>query len=326
VDRAAIDERIEALRKGEAPPMDETQLREDYLLAEETARELLADFRQVEENFRRLDAETRQRIVRSGLTKGALLDEVFSRQDHLQSTDQGKSFNAFWEFLMSDTMQRDLEEHLERILALPALQPFRRQMLIDRIKGRLVDAGDKVNRTNDGLITQLRKYVEQSNLTSNRHILRSIERMEKLLADFAGTFSQEPCWMEIDAPVRIQLPMERPLFEPPHRVGFAGHAVQKGISTGSDLSALMNVFHVDLEGLRANLREQLRRRPQVTLRELTQSMPPEKGISEIIGYLQIATEDPRHVIERATTMDIEVPHPSAGIGFRVRTPYITYHR
>jgi len=325
-ERDAIESRIEALRRGEVEPVNETQLREDYLLAEETARELLSDFRQVEENFRTLDTEMRHRIIRSGLAKGELLDEVFSRQDHLQSTDQGKSFNAFWEFLMSDQMQGELEEHLERITSLPALRTFRRQMLIDRIKGRLVDAGDKVNRTNDGLITQLRRFVEQSNLATSRHILRSMERIEQWLTRVPEAFQHEPCWMELDAPVRIGLPMERPLFEPPHRVGFVHGEVLEGITSEAGLSDLLSVFHVDIELLRSNVRKQLSMRPQVTLRDITEAIPPEKGMAELIGYLQIATEEPKHIIDRQTMTDMEVPHPASGTRYRVRAPQVIFNR
>lgn len=325
-ERDDIQSRIEAIRRGDVEPVDETQLREDYLLAEETARELLSDFRQVEENFRMLDTEMRHRIIRSGLAKGDLLDEVFSRQDHLQSTDQGKSFNAFWEFLMSDHMQRELEEHLDRITSLPALRSFRRQMLIDRIKGRLVDAGDKVNRTNDGLIMQLRRFVEQSNLRSSRHILRSMERIEQWLTQVPDGFQLEPCWMELDAPVRIDIPMERPLFEPPHRVGFIGTEVMEGVTSESGLSDLLSVFHVDIDLLRSNVRGQLSKMPQVTLQEITASIPPEKGMAELIGYLQIATEDPRHVIHRHIMTDIDVPHPASGTLYRVRAPQVIYNR
>src|SRR5690606_24220318 len=136
---------------------------------------LLADFRQVEENFRELDTKTRQTIIKSSVAKGILLDNIFEQQDFLWDTDQGKSFKAFWEFLMSENMQQELEQLIEKLNNIQAIKEVKQEQIVDRIKSNLVDAGDKVNRSNDGLIEQLRKYVEQKNISESRHILRSIE-------------------------------------------------------------------------------------------------------------------------------------------------------
>jgi hypothetical protein len=59
-----------------AGPSD-TQLKKDYFLAEETARRLLADFKQVEEHFKELDTQTRQTIIKSNLAKARLLGNIF---------------------------------------------------------------------------------------------------------------------------------------------------------------------------------------------------------------------------------------------------------
>jgi hypothetical protein len=82
-DQKKLTKEIEDAKKGIYEKTDDTRLREDYLLAEETAKRLLADFRQVEQNFRELDKDTRQAIIKSSLTKGKLLDDIFSKQDFL---------------------------------------------------------------------------------------------------------------------------------------------------------------------------------------------------------------------------------------------------
>src|SRR5690606_29978984 len=176
-ERNKIDQEIEQIRQGNFAKPSSTQVKENYFLAEETARRLLSDFRQVEENFRELDTQTRQTIIKSSLAKADLLDNIFQQQDHLWNTDQGKSFRAFWEFLMSEQMQEELETLLEKMNDIPVIQEIKQEQTVDRIKTSLVDAGDKVNRSNDGLIEQLRKFVEQKSLSESRHILQSIEQI-----------------------------------------------------------------------------------------------------------------------------------------------------
>src|SRR5690606_11493868 len=101
--RAQIEAEIEAIRVGRIALMDSTQLRERFMQAVETARALLADFRQVEQNFRDLDRQVRERIATWEGGKAAVLVEVLGERDAIANSDQGKSFRAFWDFLMSST-------------------------------------------------------------------------------------------------------------------------------------------------------------------------------------------------------------------------------
>jgi len=64
-----------------------------------------------------------------------------------------------------------------------AIQKIKNDTTIDRLKTNLVEAGDKVNRTNDGLLEQLRKFVEQKSLLESKRILNSIDRIESILLE-----------------------------------------------------------------------------------------------------------------------------------------------
>lgn len=295
--KAAIDAEMEQIEAGNFVKTSSTQIKENYYLAVETAQRLLADFRQVEENFRALDMQTRQTIVKSSLAKGKLLDEVFEQQDHLWDTDQGKSFQSFWEFLMSQQMQEEFEQLLDKINDLPEIEAIKRDKVVDRIKINLVDAGDKVNRSNDGLIEQLRKFVEQKNLAESRSILRNIEQIEEILLDHHTLLSEQPVLMTINGVIKPNLVMGRPLFSPPAKVAFTGSSVALG-QANADTQLLFNQFYIDLEVLRANIRQALISKPQVSLGQLLEQFPPRKGIAEILGYLQIATRYKKHLVLR----------------------------
>ncbi|MBW2367456.1 MAG: DUF3375 domain-containing protein [Deltaproteobacteria bacterium] len=106
--KAAIEAEISQLKQGRLQPRNETRIRERYLQVEETARQLLFDFRQIEENFRQLDRKSRQRIATSEKPKGKLLDEIFGQEDAIKGSDQGRSFRAFWTYLMSPASHEDL--------------------------------------------------------------------------------------------------------------------------------------------------------------------------------------------------------------------------
>ncbi len=324
-ERKKLDEEIEKIKKGSYTKPNDTQLKEDYFLAEETARRLLADFRQVEENFRELDTQTRQTIIKSSVAKGALLDNIFEQQDYLWNTDQGKSFKAFWEFLMSESMQQELEDLIEKLNNIPVIKQVKQEQIVDRIKSNLVDAGDKVNRSNDGLIEQLRKYVEQKNLSESRHILRSIERIENLLMEQKNTLDPQQTLMEVDGVFRPMLLMERPLFTPPLKIEFEKSLIEDG-EADANTNALFEQFYVDMEELRSNIRMMLRTRSQVALPEILQHYQPTKGVAEILGYMQIATADSKHYINNEHTEKLDIVNTDTGKQYQLLAPLIIFNR
>jgi hypothetical protein len=324
-ERNRIDKEIEQIQRGNFVRPSETEVKETYFLAEETAKRLLSDFRQVEENFRELDTETRQTIIKSNLPKADLLDNIFQQQDYLWNTDQGKSFRAFWEFLMSEQMQRELETLLEKINALPAIQEIKKEPVIDRIKANLVEAGDKVNRSNDGLIEQLRKYVEQKNLSESRHILRNIETIEGLLMDYREEINTQDTWIAINGLFKPVLTMERPLFTPPVKVAFEKSAIEDGLAV-ADTDVLFEQFYVDIEELRNNIKSLLRNKSQVALSELLTHYPPTKGITEILGYIQLATNDEKHLVKREVNEELIVENQESGKTYRLQAPLIIFSR
>jgi len=110
--------------------LDRTAVRERYQQFAATARDLLADFRQVEENFRALDRSARERIATWQGSKGELLAELVHGRSMIDSSDQGRSFQAFYDLLLSTSGQEELSMLLERLTGIVELGADRR--LADR--------------------------------------------------------------------------------------------------------------------------------------------------------------------------------------------------
>lgn len=324
-DRKKLDKEIDDAKKGIYEKTDDTRLREDYLLAQETAKRLLADFRQVEQNFRELDKDTRQAIIKSSLTKGKLLDDIFSKQDFLWSNDQGKSFKAFWEFLMSRNMQEELELLITKINDLPAIRKIKNDTTIDRLKTNLVEAGDKVNRTNDGLLEQLRKFVEQKSLLESKRILNSIDRIESILLEVKDSIEQDFPLLMIDGLFKPTFIMERPLFKPPVKILFQETEIEEGESDAAT-SALYEQFFIDVEILKENVRSLLKNKPQVSLEEVFIHYKPKKGIAEVLGYMQIASRENKHLIDYERKQELVVENIETEKQFKIEVPIVVFNR
>ena len=110
-------------REGHLYLLDATRIKERYLQIAATARELLSDFREVEQEL----PQSRSRAVRERIAtweggKATLLDEIFGERDTIADSDQGKSFRAFWDFLMSPARQDELTSLLAKVFELAPVQ------------------------------------------------------------------------------------------------------------------------------------------------------------------------------------------------------------
>ena len=95
--------------------LEASALRDRYQQFSATARGLLADFREVEENFRKLDRDLREKIATWHGAKGELLDDVLGSRETIADSDQGRSFQAFYDFLLSQARQDELNRLLESV-------------------------------------------------------------------------------------------------------------------------------------------------------------------------------------------------------------------
>jgi flagellar motility protein MotE (MotC chaperone) len=265
--RDDIDAEIARVLSGDIPLLDDTAIKDRFQQFMQGARELLTDFREVEQNFRQLDRRVRERIALWDGGKGALLEEIMGERDAIADSDQGRSFRAFWDFLLSSRRQEELTELLGRALQLPAVAALQPDIRTGRIHYDWMEAGEHTQRTVAALSQQLRRFLDDQAWLENRRImdiLHSVENKVLSLRDAppAGSI------MEIaEAHADVELAMERPLFTPTMKPVIANLSLQMG-DEDIDPSALFDQVVVDKARLMHHVRRALQDKPQITLREL----------------------------------------------------------
>jgi Protein of unknown function (DUF3375) len=294
--RDEIDAEIARTQAGDMPLLGDTALKERFTQFATLARELLADFREVEHNFRGLDRRVRERITLWDGSKGALLQEILGERDSIAESDQGRSFRAFWDFLMSRERQDELTQLLEHVLQLAPVAAMAPDPRFKRVHYDWLEAGEHAQRTVALLSQQLRRFLDDQAYLENRRIMDILRGIE---AGALAVRTQPPAgeFMHIDdtAPT-IDLPMERPLYAPPFKLKLDGGAIVAG-DEDLDAAALFSQFIVDKAALAQHVRQSLQQRTQVTLPELLADRPLEQGLAELMAYLSLATEPGRAVID-----------------------------
>jgi flagellar motility protein MotE (MotC chaperone) len=285
--RQDIDEQIARVQAGDVPMLHETAVRDHYQQFAATAQELLADFREVEENFRKLDRQIREKIAGWHGGKGELLDDILGSRESIAGSAQGESFQAFYGFLLSQARQEELSGLLDRVHSLAGIAE--RDARLRHIHHDWLDAAQRTQATVRQLSEQLRRFLDDQVWFENRRVidvLRGIEARALQLREARNV----PVTMELDAPApAVRLPLERPLYAPVKKARITSDQVRDA-DEGTDPAALFEQVYVDPETLRGGVRQALRSRPQVGLAELVARFPLSQGAAELIAYLALHDE------------------------------------
>lgn len=290
-----IDREIDLISKGGYKPFSETQIRERFIEAEETARRLVADFRQVEQNVRDLDKEARQLFVTADAPKGAVLDNVFERRESITASDQGCSFRSFWEFLMTPARQQELTDLLENILALKALEDITRDSFLPDAKYALLDAGRAVYKTTNRLADQLRRYIDDRVHLENKRIMEIIRDVEQKALVLKENPPKDFCFKIDEVAPAIDLTMARTLHKANLPEDFSGVVIEDG-AIDIDVSAMFAREDIDYGELNDRVTRLLRDHDQITLTEVINRYPVTKGVGEIIAYFEVGHDSEKVVV------------------------------
>ena len=297
--RAEIEAEIARVEDGEITLLDDTALKDRFQQVAATARELLSDFREVEQNFRNLDRSVRERIALWEGGKGALLESIFGERDAIADSDQGRSFRAFWDFLMSPARQEELSTLLESAFGLDAVQALTPDTRLKRVHYDWLEAGEHTQRTVALLSMQLRRFLDDQAWLENRRIMEVLRGIEAHALALRTT-PPKGDFMELEAAAPgIELAMERPLHIPAVRPMISEHVLLEG-DVEIETDALFGHVVVDKARLAGWIRQSLQSAAQVTLGELVQQHPLEHGLAELVAYLALASEDRKAVFDETT--------------------------
>jgi len=283
--REEIDAEIAAVEAGDVRLMDGAGLRERYQFFGSTARELLADFREVEENFRRLDRQARERIATWDAGKGELLAALVSDRADIAGSDQGRSFQAFYDFLLSADRQDELAALLDRVEAMAEVDTDPR---LRRVHHDWYDAAERTQSTVRGLSEQLRRYLDDQVWVENRRVLDLVRGIEQAALELRA--APPTVGLEVDDPrLEISLPFERPLYDvrPPSQVDSSVSVATDELDT----TALFDQAFVDQARLAEQVRTVVPPRSSALLRDILDLYPLHQGLAELVGYLALTDED-----------------------------------
>lgn len=309
--RDEIEEEIQRIREtGEAPIFGEDVIRDQVYDLSDLVEHFLSDFRAIEEFFKDHAREISKLYAQGDASKGDIVEHVLDADEELRSCDQGKSYFGFRSMMTNPTLARqfrNLAEQTSDIARRRGLDPNKTFLsLSERLFGEAGSAHGAYGR----ISRKLRQVVGEHAGGGGRQVRETLSQIRKsayLLRDVP------PVDWEFEIDIRPQFfgLMESDYWEPKSVEAFA--PITPADSGDNDwINEILNSVGepLDLNKFRERVDLALEEAEKVSLTEMVDKYPLERGVVDVVCYRVVAGEDSRHDILDDEIIKIDLNRPS----------------
>lgn len=326
--RDRLNEEIDKVqRDGVAARYEPATIRERFATAVALLKQLLADFRAVEDRFKEITHQVQQRQTHGTEARGSILEFALDSEDLLKQEDQGVSFFEFQRFILSPEHQDQLQEIISGLLRIQELSEQAEGLaVIRRMVPSLIAEAEKVMRTNQRLSATLRRLLDSRATADRRRLAQVLTDICRLGASLAKDAPVADVGLTVDTGVHVELPLSRTIWVAPHRfatIDLTEHAIDDEQRLRM-FKRLAEMPRLDWRLMRDRIRNVTSRLSVPTLADVVREYPVSVGVVELLGYIQIARSD-GHIVSRTEAEEIVLP--AAGQSKRtiaVRAPLILF--
>ena len=309
--RDEIEEEIQRIREtGEAPIFGEDVIRDQVYDLSDLVEHFLSDFRAIEEFFKDHAREISKLYAQGDASKGDIVEHVLDADEELRSCDQGKSYFGFRSMMTNPTLARqfrNLAEQTSDIARRRGLDPNKTFLsLSERLFGEAGSAHGAYGR----ISRKLRQVVGDHAGGGGRQVRETLSQIRKsayLLRD------DPPVDWEFEIDIRPQFfgLMESDYWEPKSVEAFAPISPADGEDNDWINEILNSVGEpLDLNKFRERIDLALEEAEKVSLTEMVDKYPLERGVVDVVCYRVVAGEDSRHDILDDEIIKIDLNRPS----------------
>lgn len=304
-----IEQQIQRIKTGEdIKVFEEFEIVPRFNQINQSAKELLSDFKEVEDNFKEITKGIYQKHADGSLSKSDILEFTFDALDALKESQQGKSFYAFWSFILNPDLQNkweSLTKELYKTLeekSIPVSDPFLKGM-----KKHLHGAGQKVYKANDKMAEKLSRIIRENESYKSEATKTIIQEIKKQLVEISKIKKKPEISFELETENVINITFERKLTtEKSEEISYKDKPkiADEDITSSNHLVKLFSQSNIDKELLRKRVKDILKEKSQATLLDVVDYYGGlDKGLPELFGYIGIVKEF-KHVISSDKTQSI----------------------
>ena len=304
-----IEQQIQRIKIGEdVKVFEEYEIVPRFNQLNHSAKELLSDFKEVEDNFKEITKSIYQKHADGNLTKSDILEFTFEALDELKESQQGKSFYAFWSFLLNPGLQlewENLTKELYNTLESKGIEI--NDLFLKGMKMHLYNSGHKVYKANDKMAEKLSRIIRENEASKSEVTKNIIQEIKKSLIVISKKRKRPEISFELETVIEISIPFERKLtFEQTEELIYSEKPklAEEDITHSKHLSNLFTQSNIDKDILRKRIKEVLKSKSQTTISDVIEYFGGiEKGLPELFGYIGVVKEF-KHSISPENTQRI----------------------
>lgn len=283
---------IDSLHAGEIPQLSPAEQRERIREIYQLASVLTGDFRRVEDEIRLLDKELRVQIIAGNASRGDILLSVMEKEALLATTDAGSAFEGFFQLLCDQNRSMEFREQLRSILNTPLAQYLsnNQQQFLSQLMRELSRESDRVFRVRRRTEEGLRSYIESGAANENRAVDRLIQQLERqaiILRDEGIDLKTETALSLPVGPIEISSPESLLLRSPDDKLDTSG--IEERINSRELSDHVLDCLEaVQVRKVALQIFNTLYQHGAMSIAELTQYIPLQSGLEELVAYLRVA--------------------------------------
>lgn len=287
-----IEQQIQQLKMGEdVKVFEEFEIVPRFQQINKLAKELLSDFKDVDDNFKTIIKEIYQKQIDPTLNKGGILQYTFDALDELKSSSQGKSFYAFWEFLLAREMQSELDSLITELFqTLKERNIDSRDTFLQNMVAYLYESGRKVYQTNDKMAEKLSRIIRENEASKSDIVKRIVKEIKNTLIEISKKNRKPDISLEIEDGIEINIPFDRKLtYEQNENIEYniKPESLTLSINDFEELGKVFGNLIIDRKAIEQNIRESLKEQSQITLSDVITQHPLKHGLPELFVYFGV---------------------------------------
>lgn len=304
-ERSRLDEEIARIeRVGMVAKFEPPAIRERFATAVSLLRQVLGDFRAVEDRFKEITQEVQERQVSGNDPIGNILQYALDSEDVLKQDDQGVSFHEFVRFILSPTQQERLQSLITELMRIQELEGQHDGLATMRkMVPLLLAEAEKVMRTNQRLTSTLRRLLDTCSASERKRLAQLLQEIRAHAASLAA--DPPECGIEIETGISLASPFSRTFWSRAAEFD-AVDLIENQVDEEARqqmFQLLAQMHRLDWKSMRDHIRRLVDENGSATIRQIAEAFPPTSGIVELLGYLQIAQDD-GHLISKEESEEV----------------------
>ena len=294
-----IEKEIEAIQKGQMRVITAESALERTREIISLADDLAGDFRRVRDQFDHLNRDLRERLMDNEGNRGEVLDSLFAGIDVISGSDAGRTFSAFWRLLTDPEQSAAFDQALDSVMSREFVthMDIKDRRFLLRMTRTLLEQGGAVHEVLQTFARSLKHFVQSREYLEQRRLnqlLNDAQRAALTLKDEVKAAEALQYTLELTSS-RLRSLSQWTLHDPSLQAPPEG--MQAGDAPSIDLQSIGELVaqsEIDFRTLKANIRELLETRSQVSIGDVLEQYPASQGLGSVVGLIALGS---RHGIK-----------------------------